>query len=115
MRWNKVFKSMLKTAAYIVDQTADQVDRASERASYIADQARGVVDDARSVIYPREDHTLRNIMSFAAGVGLGIGVGMLIAPASGAEIRGSIGDKVQDISNKVKGRAATQSYSTGTE
>ena len=90
MKLGNVVKSLLKTAVYIMDQTAEQVDRASERASEIA-------DDARNAIYPREDHTLRNILAFAAGVGVGIGAGMLLAPSSGTELRGSISDKVQEI------------------
>ena len=115
MKWNRLLNSVLKTAVYIMDQTAEQVDRASERAADLADQARGVVDDARSAIYPREDHTLRNILSFAAGVGVGVAAGVLLAPASGEEIRGSISDRVQDISDKVKGRVSPQRYATGTE
>jgi hypothetical protein len=39
----------------------------------------------------------------------------LFAPASGAEIRSSIGDSVHDISDKVKGRMSTQKSATGTE
>jgi gas vesicle protein len=115
MKWNGVLKSLLKTAVYIMDQTAEQVDRASDRASYIASQAKSVVDDATSAIYPEPDHTLRNIISFAAGVGIGVGAGILLAPSSGAELRSSIGDRVQDITERVKGRVSTQSYGTGTD
>jgi gas vesicle protein len=89
-----------------MDQTAEQVDRASDRASELA-------EDARNAIYP-EDHTLRNFLSFAAGIGVGVGVGMLLAPSSGTELRSTITDKVQDISNKMKGRGG-ESYATGTE
>jgi hypothetical protein len=92
-----------------MDQTAEQVDRASDRASQIA-------DDARTAIFPEEDHTLRNVLMFAAGVGVGVGAGLLLAPASGEEIRNSIGEKVQDISDKVKGRKSNQNFgATGTE
>jgi hypothetical protein len=109
MRWNSVLKSLLKTAVYVMDQTAEQVDRASDRASQIA-------DDARTAIFPEEDHTLRNVLMFAAGVGVGVGAGLLLAPASGEEIRNSIGEKVQDISDKVKGRKSNQNFGeTGTE
>ena len=58
--------------------------------------------------YQGEDHTLRNVLVFAAGVGVGIGAGMLLAPASGEEIRGSIGDKVQDISDRVRDRFTSE-------
>ena len=105
MKLSKLVKSALKTAVYIMDQTADQVDRASDRVSEMA-------EDTREALYPRESHVLRNILSFAAGVGVGIGAGMLLAPASGADIRNSISDKVQDISNRVSGRSET--YATGT-
>jgi hypothetical protein len=106
MKLNKLLRSALKTAVYIMDQTAEQVDRASERASEIA-------DNARSAIYPREDHTLRNLMAFAAGIGVGVGAGLLLAPSSGTELRTSISDKVQEIGNKVRNRG--ESYATGTD
>ncbi|HEX3821860.1 MAG TPA: YtxH domain-containing protein [Candidatus Sulfotelmatobacter sp.] len=95
----------MKTAVYIMDQTSDQVDRATSRATEMA-------DDAREMIYP-PNHTLRNALSFAAGVGVGIGVGVLMAPTSGAELRGSISDKVQDIGNRVRSRG--ESYMTGSD
>jgi gas vesicle protein len=106
MKMNNIVKSILKTAVYLMDQTADTVDRASSRASEMA-------EDARDAIYPREDHTLRNFLAFAAGVGVGIGAGMLLAPYSGEELRNNITDKVQEITNRVSSRA--DEYSTGTE
>lgn len=115
MKLNRLIKSLLKTAVYIMDQTADQMDRVSDRASDLAGQAKSVVDDARNSIAPREDHTVRNLVSFAAGIGLGIGAGILLAPASGAEVRSSIGEKVQNIGDKIKGRVSSQRFATGTE
>ena len=106
MKLNSVVKSILKTAVYLMDQTADTVDRASSRASDMA-------ENARDAIYPREDHTLRNVLAFAAGVGVGIGAGMLLAPSSGEELRNNITDKVQEITNRVSSRG--DEYSTGTE
>ncbi|HET7890819.1 MAG TPA: YtxH domain-containing protein [Candidatus Sulfotelmatobacter sp.] len=109
MKWNSVLKSLLKTAVYVMDQTADGVDRVSDRASDFA-------QDARTAIFPEEDHTVRNVLLFAAGVGVGAGAALLLAPASGEDFRNSIGEKVQDISDKVKGRVSNQHYgATGTE
>ncbi len=116
MRWNSFLKSLLKTAVYVMDQTAEQVDRASDRVSQISDRASQIADDARTAIFPEEDHTLRNVLMFAAGVGVGVGAGLLLAPASGEKIRNSIGEKVQDITDKVKGRKSNQNFgATGTE
>src|ERR1700681_5088414 len=109
MKWNSLLKSLLKTAVYIMDQTAEKVDRASDRASQFA-------DDARTAIFPEEDHTLRNVLVFVAGVGVGVGAGLLLAPASGEDIRHSIGEKVQEISDRVRGRVSKQNFgATGTE
>lgn len=106
MKLNSLLRSVLKTAVYIMDSTADSVDRVSDRASRIA-------DDARDVIYPDRGNALRNVLSFAAGIGVGVAVGVLLAPQSGEELRNTISDKVQDISDKVRGR--TESYATGTD
>jgi hypothetical protein len=106
MKLNKVLSSILKTAVYIMDQTAGSVDRASDRASELA-------ENAKDMVYPEADHTLRNVISFVAGVGVGVGAGLLLAPASGADLRNQINDKVQDISNRVKGKA--DAYATGTD
>lgn len=108
MKWNSVLKSLLKTAVYVIDQTAEKVDRVSDRAYDMA-------DDARTAIFP-EDHTLRHVLLFAAGVGVGVGAGLLLAPASGEETRNSITEKVQDIGDKVKSRVSNRNYgATGTE
>lgn len=106
MKMNNLLKSILKTAVYIMDSTSDTVDRVSDRANRFT-------DNARSIIYPNEGNTMRNILSFAAGVGIGVAAGVLLAPQSGAELRNSIGDKVQDITEKVRGRA--ENYATGTD
>ena len=103
MKLSSVMRSVLKTAVYIMDQTAQQVDRASSRAAEIA-------EDARESVYPGEDHTLRNVVAFDAGIGVGVGVGLLLAPSSGSELRNSIGNKVQEITNRAKG----ETYATGT-
>jgi hypothetical protein len=105
MKITKLVRSILKTAVYIMDQTADQVDRATSRATEM-------VDDAHDMVYP-PNHTLRNVASFAAGIGVGVGVGILMAPSSGAELRGSISNKVQDIGNRVRGRG--EAYATGSD
>jgi len=104
MRLNKLLRSALKTAVYLMDETADQMDRVSDRASDLADTARGVI---------APDHTMRNFFSFVLGVGVGVGAGLLLAPSSGEELRSTITDKVQDIGERMTGRSET--YATGTD
>lgn len=44
-------------------------------------------------------------VTFLAGLGLGVGLGVIFAPVSGDEARAVIRDKVVDIKNKVSGVA----------
>jgi hypothetical protein len=116
---NKVFKSVLKTAAFLLELSdrvaADMRDRAAAGFDRVGDQVSDLHDRARN-ISGHESHKLRNAISFAAGVGLGIGTGMLLAPASGRETRDSIGKKVRDIGAPIRGRFTSEvSKATGTE
>jgi hypothetical protein len=106
MKLDKFVRSILKSAVYMMDEAADRVNRVSDRASDLA-------DNARSVIYPNEGNTLRNVMSFAAGIGVGIAAGILLAPSSGEELRHNIGDKFHDIGGKIRARGET--HATGTD
>jgi len=120
MQMNKLLKSILKTAVYVLDQTGDVADDMRGRFSDTVDRASDRVSDLRDraqELYAGEDHTLRNVLTFAAGVGVGIGAAILFAPASGEEIRGQIGDKVQDITDRVRDRFSpeTKRAGTGTE
>ena len=114
-----ILKSLLKTAVYILDQadrTTDIRDRVSDSYDRVSDRVSDLADEGRRFIYG-EDHTLRNILLFAAGVGVGVSAGVLLAPASGSEIRDSMRYKVRDIGERVRDRftSETGTRSTGTE
>jgi hypothetical protein len=117
---SNLLKSILKTAVYILDQTegaaADVRDRVSERMYRVSDRVSDLADQGRDVLYG-EDHTLRNILLFAAGVGVGVGAGVLLAPSSGEELRSSMREKVEDIGDRVRERfsSSTRARATGTE
>src|SRR5580693_4073323 len=111
---NNLIRSILKTAVYFLDQTdrftsdvrsrvADGVDRAAGRVADLREQAED--------LYSGEDHTVRNVLTFVAGVGVGVGAAMLFAPASGEELRGQIGDKVHDICDRVRQRFSARTPS----
>jgi YtxH-like protein len=116
---DNLLKSILKTAVYFIEQSdrvaSDVRDRVSDEYDGASDRITDLRDRARD-LYAGESHTLRNVLTFAAGVGVGIGAGMLLAPASGEEIRGSISDKVQDIGDRVRDRFSSETRNaTGTE
>ena len=99
----KLLKSILKTAVYVLDQAdnaaADVRDRVYDQVDRVSDQVSDITDRGRRAIYG-EDHTLRNVLTFVAGVGVGLGAGVLLAPASGEETRNSMRDKVRTSGTK---------------
>jgi hypothetical protein len=112
---NNLLKSILKTAVYILDQTdraaADVRDRVNEGVNRVSDRVSDLVDEGKGVIYG-EDHTLRHVLLFAAGVGVGVTAGILLAPSSGEELRSSMRDRVEDIGDRVRSQFSTSKSST---
>ena len=74
---NKLLKSLLQTGLYFLEQP----DRAAEA---VRERVKEDIDEVKRK-FEGEDHTLRYGLTFAAGVGVGLGVGMLTAPSSGEE------------------------------
>lgn len=101
-------------------------DQLRERAEDVGDVVRRSygettdrLDDARSALRG-ESHWVASTMTLLGGVGIGVAVGMLLAPMSGEEVRATIRDKAYDVKNRVgdftsgSSRFRT-SASTGTE
>jgi hypothetical protein len=76
------------------DRVDQGVDRAGRRVSELRHQAHD--------LYSHEDHTVRNVVSLFAGVGVGIGLAILFAPASGEQVRNSIAERVQAMGDRVR-------------
>jgi gas vesicle protein len=111
-----LLKSILKTAVYVLDQADNITSDVRDRAERVTDRVSELADESHDAIYG-EDHTMRNIGLFVAGVGVGVAAGVLFAPSSGDELRGSMRDKVADIGDRVRDRFTPNvvTRSTGTE
>ncbi len=100
MRKRRFLRSLLQTGISLLDQP----ERAAE-----------ALRDELGRRFRREDHTLRYVMIFAAGVGAGLGMGMLTAPASGQESRSTIANKVRKVSDRAKTQISGEgNLATGT-
>lgn len=101
MNLNELLRTALKTAAYFLEQS----DKATAPIrKQVRDRAEDLTDRTRQAIYGPEDHTWRNVTTLAAGIGVGVALGMLFAPSSGEEIRRSLVEKAQDARAKVRER-----------
>jgi hypothetical protein len=102
---NKLFKTLLRTGVYFLDQADDATTAARGR---VRERVDGFTDRAAQIMRGREDHTLRYAISFAAGVGLGVGAGILFAPASGDKTRDLLGARLQDFSEGIRERFSSE-------
>lgn len=89
-----------------------------ERAEDIGESVRGGyketssrLDDAQAALYGRS-HWFGSTLGFLGGIGIGVGLGMLLAPVSGEEARSVIRGKAADVKNKVTDFAAGSAGST---
>jgi hypothetical protein len=102
---NQLLKMALKTGLYFLEQSDKTTAPIREK---VRAQVEDVTDRTRQAILGSEDHTVRNAVSLTAGIGLGIAIGMLLAPASGEETRRSIVEKAQDAQARLQGRFSSE-------
>jgi gas vesicle protein len=113
-----------KVRAAIGDRIKDGVDDIADRVTSkyddmtdtVASKYENAVDriEAAADAIQGKGYWSSRVTGFLLGVGIGTGLGILFAPASGSEIRESIRDKAVDVTKKIR-RSVTTMSSTGTE
>ena len=111
---------MLGAGLYLLDSLRDRLtdgmgdltDRARDRAQDLYETASDRVSRASDVLRGEDRGGLSTTAAFLIGAGVGVGLGMLLAPASGEEIRSNISEKVRDRFSRMNERM--NQPSTGT-
>ena len=86
----------------ISDNVAEKYEDAVDRLEAAAEALQGKSD------WPS------HLAGFLLGVGVGAGLGILLAPASGSETRESVRDHAANVTNRIR-RSVTSMPSSGTE
>src|SRR5260370_41310749 len=95
-----------KVRAAIADRLKDRVDDVTETVANKYEDAVGRLESAAAALRGRSYWPSR-VTGFLLGVGVGAGLGMLLAPASGSETRQAVRDKAVDVKNKAAESAAS--------
>lgn len=99
--WSSLTQQMREHADDFGDVVRDSYDETSNRLSNARAAIRG------------ETHWIGPVASFVGGIGVGIGVGMLLAPVSGEEARGVIRNRATEMTDRVRDYTSGARFRTG--
>jgi len=110
---NPLLSVLLGTGLYFLDpvrdRLADQIDSLSDRAKGAYGTASGRFRKASRAIIGEDRRGLGSTAALLVGVGVGVALGILFAPASGEQVRRSIAKSFQEFGGRVRG----ESHGTG--
>jgi hypothetical protein len=86
------------------DRVSDRVESVSDRAKDAYGTASGRVRKASRAITGENHSGLSSAAALLAGLGVGVVLGILFAPASGEQNRRNIGYKVQEFGARMRSR-----------
>ena len=95
-----------KIRAAIADRLKDRVDDVTDQVTSKYEDAVDRLESAADALRGRRYWPSR-VGGFLLGIGVGAGLGILLAPASGSETRQAVRDKATDVKNKVVESAAS--------
>lgn len=87
--WSAINHQIRERAGDLSDSMRDSYEETTSR-----------LDNAQAALQGRT-HWFGSTLGFLGGVGIGVGIGMLLAPVSGEQARSVIRDKAADMKNKV--------------
>ncbi len=97
----------------LTDNISDKYDGVSDRVSNTYEDAVDRLEAAADAIQGKTEWGSK-LTGFLIGVGIGAGLGILLAPASGSEIRETVRDKAADMTSRIR-QSVSRMPATGTE
>jgi hypothetical protein len=123
---NNFLKLLLGTGLYLLEQSDQSTrkirDRAAGNLSDLRDLAQEKyetaadrVSKASRAIRGDDNPGVSNALSLAAGIGVGVALGVIFAPASGEQTRSAIANKVHVFGDRVRQQFSSEDLGpTGT-
>jgi YtxH-like protein len=113
MRREKLLNLLVGAGLYLLDpvrdRLGDQIDSVSERAKDVYDTASGRVRKVSRRITGEDHSGLSSAAALLAGLGVGVALGILFAPASGEQVRRNIAESAREFGGRIRSRVSGES------
>jgi len=90
------------------DRLGDHIDTVSEKAKDAYDEASGRVRKASRAITGEDRSGISSTAALLLGVGVGVALGILFAPASGKQVRRNIADSAREFRGRIRRGASAE-------
>jgi len=111
---DSLFDVLLGTGLSVLDSFRDRV---SDRVESVSDRAKDVYEDTSGRVRKAsramtgEDHSaLGSVAALLAGVGVGVALGILFAPAPGEQVRRNIAETARDFGGRIRSRVSGEPH-----
>ena len=109
---------LLGTSVYLLDSLRGRlnegIDDLSGRARDTYDEASRRAERAVEVVRRKDHNAMNSTAALLLGLGVGVSVGMLLAPASGRGTRTQISNRVREFGGRVRDKFASEKREPGT-
>ena len=95
------------------DRAADHAESVTEAAKEAYEEASGRVRRASRAIAGEDHSGIGSVAALLLGVGVGVAVGILFAPAPGEQVRRNVADKLQEFGGRIRSRVSGEPHESG--
>jgi hypothetical protein len=117
MRRDKLLNLLVGAGMYLLDpvrdRLGDQIDSVSEKAKDVYEEASGRVRKASRAMTGEDHSGLGSVAALLAGVGVGVALGILFAPAPGEQMRRNIADTAREFGGRIRSRVSREPHEAG--
>jgi hypothetical protein len=95
------------------DRVADHIDTVSDKAKDVYTEASGRVRKASRAMTGEDHSGLGSVAALLAGVGVGVALGILFAPAPGEQVRHNIAETAREFGGRIRSRVSGEPHESG--
>jgi hypothetical protein len=114
---NSLLDLLLGAGLFLLDpvreRLGDHIDTVSEKAKDAYDEASGRVRKASRAITGEDHSGVSSTAALLLGVGVGVALGILFAPAKGEQVRRNIADSAREFGGRIRSRMGGESRERG--